>query len=139
MVGLEADLSIHMYRTYEMCGMLILKNNDHEEAMSIACTILRGFCRSLPGETNISRLNEPQIAEAMQTRYQCAEASLADRHRILTIQKDVKAAKQYLQETVGSFLERGEAIENLVAKSDNLSQKSKEFYVTVGGHALWTW
>lgn len=115
-----------------MCAMLILKHNDHKEAMSIAWTVLRGFCRVLPGDTNVSRLNEPQTAEAMKTRYQRAEASLADRHRILTIHTDVKAAKQYLEDTIGSLLGRGEAIEDLVLKSDNLSQQSKEFYVTVG-------
>jgi hypothetical protein len=93
---------------------------------------LHGFCQFLPGDDNVSQLNELQLSETMQTRYERAETSLADRHRTLTIYKDVKAVEQCLQETVGLLLERGEKIQNLAEKSGKLSQQSKEFYTNVG-------
>jgi synaptobrevin family protein YKT6 len=48
------------------------------------------------------------------------------------IQKELDETKIVLHKTIESVLERGEKIDSLVAKSDNLSFQSKAFYGQVG-------
>jgi len=47
---------------------------------------------------------------------------------IVKIQKELDETKIVLHKTIESVLERGEKIDNLVAKSDGLSAQSKMFY-----------
>lgn len=46
----------------------------------------------------------------------------------MQIQKELDETKIVLHKTIESVLERGEKIDNLVAKSDGLSAQSKMFY-----------
>lgn len=50
---------------------------------------------------------------------------------IMKIQKELDETKITLHKTIESMLERGEKIDNLVAKSDGLSAQSKMFYTQV--------
>lgn len=50
---------------------------------------------------------------------------------IMKIQKELDSTKVVLHQTIESLLERGEKIDSLVAKSDNLSAQSKMFYTQV--------
>lgn len=50
---------------------------------------------------------------------------------IMKIQKELDETKIVLHKTIESVLERGEKIDNLVAKSDGLSAQSKMFYTQV--------
>jgi synaptobrevin family protein YKT6 len=47
---------------------------------------------------------------------------------IMKIQKELDETKIVLHKTIESLLQRGELIEDLVAKSDGLSAQSKMFY-----------
>jgi hypothetical protein len=47
---------------------------------------------------------------------------------IMKIQKDLDETKIVLHKTIEKVLERGEKIDDLVAKSDGLSAQSKMFY-----------
>ena len=49
---------------------------------------------------------------------------------ILKIQKELDETKIVLHKTIESVLQRGEKIDDLVAKSDGLSAQSKMFYRT---------
>lgn len=49
---------------------------------------------------------------------------------ILKIQKELDETKIVLHKTIESVLQRGEKIDDLVAKSDGLSNQSKMFYRT---------
>jgi hypothetical protein len=49
----------------------------------------------------------------------------------MKIQKELDETKIVLHKTIESVLERGEKIDNLVAKSDGLSAQSKMFYTQV--------
>jgi hypothetical protein len=55
---------------------------------------------------------------------------------IMKIQKELDETKIVLHKTIESVLERGEKIDNLVAKSDGLSMQSKMFYTQVRSQAL---
>jgi hypothetical protein len=152
------NLSIHIYRSHEICCVLILKINDHEKAEDIARKFLDEFCQVLPGEEDISRLDEQQLAETMQRRCERAEASLRRWQQHLTnlkdleaekeleimnarektkeqlekIQKELETARMHLSDTVIASLERGEKLEILVEQSKVLSDQSKAFYTEVG-------
>lgn len=52
----------------------------------------------------------------------------------MKIQKELDETKIVLHKTIESVLERGEKIDNLVAKSDGLSSQSKLFYQQVSLH-----
>jgi len=68
----------------------------------------------------------PQLKEYI-VKYQ--DPAQAD--SIMKIQKELDETKITLHKTIESVLERGEKIDNLVQKSDNLSAQSKMFYTQV--------
>ncbi|KAK7438346.1 SNARE Ykt6 (synaptobrevin) [Colletotrichum acutatum] len=73
--------------------------------------------------TGEPKLVLPELKEYL-TRYQ--DPQQAD--SILKIQKELDETKIVLHKTIQSVLERGEKIDDLVAKSDGLSSQSKMFY-----------
>lgn len=67
----------------------------------------------------------PELKEYL-TKYQ--DPQQAD--SIMKIQKELDETKIVLHKTIESVLQRGEKIDDLVAKSDGLSSQSKMFYRT---------
>ena len=65
----------------------------------------------------------PELKEYL-TKYQ--DPHQAD--SILRIQKELDETKIVLHKTIESVLQRGEKLDDLVAKSDGLSSQSKMFY-----------
>lgn len=57
---------------------------------------------------------------------ECQDPSSFD--QILKIQKDLDSTQQVLHSTIDNILERGEKLDDLVARSDELSATSKQFY-----------
>jgi synaptobrevin family protein YKT6 len=72
------------------------------------------------------QLSMPELKDYIQ-KYQ--DPGQAD--SIMKIQKELDETKITLHKTIESVLERGEKIDNLVAKSDGLSAQSKMFYTQV--------
>jgi synaptobrevin family protein YKT6 len=68
-------------------------------------------------------LSFPELKEYI-TKYQ--DPQQAD--SIMKIQKELDETKIVLHKTIESVLQRGEKIDDLVAKSDGLSAQSKMFY-----------
>lgn len=153
------NLSIHIYRSHEICCVLVLKINDHEKAEDVARKFLDEFCQVLPGEEDISRLDEQQLAETMQRRCEHAETSLRwwqqhlanskdleakkelemlnarekTKEQLEKIQEELETTRMHLSDTVSASLERGGKLEILVEQSKVLSEQSKAFYTEVGG------
>lgn len=48
--------------------------------------------------------------------------------KIIKIQKDLDSTQKVLHQTIDNILERGEKLDDLVARSDELSATSKQFY-----------
>ena len=48
--------------------------------------------------------------------------------KILKIQRDLDTTQQVLHQTIDNILERGEKLDDLVQRSDELSATSKQFY-----------
>jgi synaptobrevin family protein YKT6 len=76
------------------------------------------------------QLEMPELKGYIQ-KYQNPE----DADSILKIQKELDETKIVMKQTIESVLERGEKIDDLVAKSDGLSAQSKMFYTQVR-HAI---
>lgn len=73
----------------------------------------------------------PQLGEYI-VKYQ--DPRQAD--SIMKIQQELDETKIVLHKTIESVLERGEKIDNLVARSEGLSSASKMFYTQVCGSSV---
>jgi hypothetical protein len=120
-------LSVHIHRSPEMCCALCL---IHDEVLTY--TFLDRFCRIWPGDANISLLDGPHSTKTMEAKYQCAEAALKRELQNIARCEHLEAIMEDLKDSIGTVLERGEKLEDLVATSGKLSQKSREFHVKVG-------
>jgi synaptobrevin homolog YKT6 len=65
----------------------------------------------------------PELQKVL-TQYQNPEEA----DKILKIKKDIEETKVIMYDAIDKILERGEKIDNLVAKSDDLGMASKTFY-----------
>ncbi|KAK1471482.1 synaptobrevin [Colletotrichum cuscutae] len=135
----EGDNTFHCVgRSEGICGVII---SDHQYPSLVAHQLLSKMSQ---GHANNGRnsvdefltkhprstwatgepeLVLPELKEYL-TRYQ--DPQQAD--SILKIQKELDETKIVLHKTIQSVLERGEKIDDLVAKSDGLSSQSKMFY-----------
>jgi len=125
--------TFHAYgRSEGVAGLII---SDHEYPALVAHQLLSKivdeFLSKYPRSTFASvngpgQLQMPQLKEYI-TKYQ--DPAQAD--SIMRIQKELDETKITLHKTIESVLERGEKLDQLVAKSDGLSAQSKMFYTQV--------
>jgi len=138
--------TFHAYgRSEGIAGLII---SDHEYPALVAHQLLSKivdeFLSKYPRSTFASvngpgQLQMPQLKEYI-TKYQ--DPAQAD--SIMRIQKELDETKITLHKTIESVLERGEKLDQLVAKSDGLSAQSKMFYTQVSTKVLshgvaWVW
>ncbi|RDA82959.1 hypothetical protein CP532_0869 [Ophiocordyceps camponoti-leonardi (nom. inval.)] len=123
-----ADYTFHAYgRTEGICGIII---SDHQYPALVAHQLLSKcvdeFLAKHPRSSWANGKPEivmPELKEYL-TKYQ--DPQQAD--SIMKIQKELDETKIVLHKTIESVLQRGEKIDDLVAKSDGLSSQSKMFY-----------
>ncbi|OBR12333.1 Synaptobrevin [Colletotrichum higginsianum IMI 349063] len=127
----EGDNTFHCVgRSEGICGVII---SDHQYPSLVAHQLLSKISSSVDEfltkhprstwATGEPKLVLPELKEYL-TKYQ--DPQQAD--SILKIQKELDETKIVLHKTIQSVLERGEKIDDLVAKSDGLSSQSKMFY-----------
>lgn len=123
----EQDYTFHAYgRSEGVCGIII---SDHEyaplAAHQLLSKVLDDFLASHPKSAwaNGQPQTMPELKEYI-TKYQ--DPTQAD--GIMKIQRELDETKIVLHKTIESVLQRGEKIDDLVAKSDGLSAQSKMFY-----------
>ncbi|KAI9050545.1 hypothetical protein LZ554_005706 [Drepanopeziza brunnea f. sp. 'monogermtubi'] len=124
----EQDYTFHAYgRTEGVCGIII---SDHSYPALVAHQLLSKvvdeFLAKHPRSTwanSTPTLPFPELKEYI-VKYQ--DPAQAD--SIMKIQRELDETKIVLHKTIESVLERGEKIDDLVAKSDGLSAQSKMFY-----------
>jgi synaptobrevin family protein YKT6 len=128
----------HKFHTYsrseDICGVLLTDLDYPEQtAQSILSKITNEFVAKYPKSAysdpkrvkaaDPAPLPFPELKEYI-VKYQ-------DPHQadpLLKIQSELNETKTILHHTIEDMLERGEKIDNLVAKSDVLSSQSKMFY-----------
>jgi synaptobrevin family protein YKT6 len=124
----EQDYTFHAYgRSEGVCGVII---SDHAYPALVAHQLLSKvvdeFLSSHPRSqwaTGTQTIAFPVLKDYI-VKYQ--DPHQAD--SIMKIQRELDETKIVLHKTIESVLERGEKIDDLVAKSDGLSSQSKLFY-----------
>ncbi|KAI0482461.1 putative snare protein [Xylariaceae sp. FL0804] len=123
----EQDYTFHAYgRTEGVCGIII---SDHQYPALVAHQLLSKvmdeFLASHPRSSWQSgqTVAMPELKDYL-AKYQ--DPHQAD--SIMKIQRELDETKIVLHKTIESVLQRGEKIDDLVAKSDGLSNQSKMFY-----------
>jgi synaptobrevin family protein YKT6 len=124
----EQAYTFHAYgRSEGIAGVII---SDHEYPALVAHQLLSKICDeflSRHAKSAIAAggpaLSYPELKDYL-VKYQ--DPQQAD--SIMKIQKELDETKIVLHKTIESVLERGEKIDNLVAKSNDLSGQSKMFY-----------
>ncbi|KAJ4343650.1 palmitoyltransferase [Ascochyta clinopodiicola] len=127
----EKEYTFHAYgRTEGVCGIVI---TDDEYPTIVAHRVLSKivdeFVTKYPrtAYTNFAK-GSPQLSFPELKQYITQYQDPAQADSIVKIQKELDETKIVLHKTIESVLERGEKIDNLVAKSDGLSAQSKMFY-----------
>ncbi|KAG9240899.1 Longin-like domain-containing protein [Calycina marina] len=125
----EQDNTFHAYaRSEGICGIII---TDHEYPPMVAHQLLSKVCDEfLSANPRSSWANNaaPQLAMPELKDYLAKYQDPAQADSIMKIQKELDETKIVLHKTIESVLQRGEKIDDLVAKSDGLSAQSKMFY-----------
>ncbi|EON96605.1 putative snare ykt6 protein [Phaeoacremonium minimum UCRPA7] len=127
----EQDYTFHAYgRTEGICGIKGIIISDHQYPALVAHQLLSKvvdeFLSQNPRSswaTGSPTVVMPELKDYI-NKYQ--DPHQAD--SILKIQKELDETKIVLHKTIESVLQRGEKIDDLVAKSDGLSAQSKMFY-----------
>jgi len=125
----EGDYICHAYIDSDGFGAAVITDTEYPTrvALSLAGLILKEFYSKR--ENNVSKYTEdrqllfPSINELM-SKYQNPESA----DNINKIQNDLNDIEDILHQSLTALLERGEKIETLVDRSNDLSTSSKDFY-----------
>lgn len=127
----EGEYMLQVYvRSDNLAGVLI---TDHEYPNRVAHTLitksLDEFSSTVPASSwpagNESTIDFLSLSQHLD-KYQDPKEADA----LTKIQNDLDETKIILHDTIKAVLERGEKLDDLVAKSDSLSMHSKAFYKT---------
>ncbi|KPI92552.1 Synaptobrevin-like YKT6 [Papilio machaon] len=127
----EGEYMLQVYvRADNLAGILI---SDHEYPNRVAHTlitkILDEFTAKVP--TNLwATGNETTIDFPVLPQYLAKYQNPREADALTKIQNDLDETKIILHDTIKAVLERGEKLDDLVAKSDSLTMHSKAFYKT---------
>ncbi|KAM7350437.1 YKT6 v-SNARE homolog [Cochliomyia hominivorax] len=121
----------HVYvRTDNLAGVLIA---DHEYPQRVGHTlitkILDEFSAKIPSDL-WETANENSIDFSVLPSYLAKYQDPKEADALTKMQNDLDETKIILKNTIEAVLERGEKIDDMVIKSENLSLQSKAFYKT---------
>ncbi|EPS36701.1 hypothetical protein H072_9713 [Dactylellina haptotyla CBS 200.50] len=116
---------VHAYTRPEGCTGIIITNAEYPRRIphELLNKLLDEFVTKYPRDTWKGDISLPQLNDYLEKYQNPAQAD-----NISKIQKELDETKIVLHKTIESVLERGENLNNLVQKSDNLSSASKMFY-----------
>ncbi|EGX53263.1 palmitoyltransferase [Orbilia oligospora] len=123
----EQSYMVHAYTRPENCTGIVITNAEYPRRIphELLNRLLDEFITKHPRTTWAPNktYDLPQLKEYL-VKYQ--EPSQAD--NISKIQRELDETKIVLHKTIESVLDRGEKLDTLVQRSDNLSNASKMFY-----------
>ncbi|OWR51369.1 synaptobrevin homolog YKT6-like [Danaus plexippus] len=127
----EGEYMVQVYvRADNLAGILI---SDHEYPNRVAHTLitklLDEFSAKVPVDT-WATANETTVDFPVLPQYLAKYQNPREADALTKIQNDLDETKIILHDTIKAVLERGEKLDDLVAKSDDLSMHSKAFYKT---------
>jgi synaptobrevin family protein YKT6 len=108
--------------------VVITKDYPHIAAHSVLSKLMDQFLSEIPLDTIKAAKNDgdvsfPALQDYLNNFQDANEAS-----SIAKIQQELDETKIILHKAIDSVLERGEKLDDLVAKSSDLSSQSKMFY-----------
>ncbi|THV05161.1 snare protein YKT6 [Dendrothele bispora CBS 962.96] len=127
----ENNYTAHVYNRGEpdkLAGVIITDGEyPVRPAFSLLTKLLEDFSNKVPQSSfsNPSAISFPEINTYI-TKYQ--DPSQAD--TIMRVQQELDETKIVLHKTIEGVLQRGEKLDNLVDRSQQLSAQSKMFYKT---------
>jgi len=125
----EGDYVVHCYaRTEGVAGVVITKDYPHIAAHSVLSKLMDQFLSENPldkirSASKDGDINWPAVNDFLNNYQNANEAS-----SIARIQQELDETKIILHKAIDSVLQRGEKLDDLVAKSSDLSAQSKMFY-----------
>ncbi|CAK1582788.1 unnamed protein product [Parnassius mnemosyne] len=127
----EGEYMLQVYvRADNLAGILI---SDHEYPNRVAHTlitkILDEFTAKVPASSWATG-NESTVDFPVLPQYLAKYQNPREADALTKIQNDLDETKIILHDTIKAVLERGEKLDDLVAKSDSLTMHSKAFYKT---------
>lgn len=127
----EGEYMLQVYvRADNLAGILI---SDHEYPNRVAHTlitkILDEFTSKVPS-SSWATANESTVDFPVLPQYLAKYQNPREADALTKIQNDLDETKIILHDTIKAVLERGEKLDDLVAKSDSLTMHSKAFYKT---------
>lgn len=125
----EQDYVVHCYaRSEGVAGVVITKNYPHIAAHSVLSKLMDQFLSEVPLATIQAATKDGDVSfpavETFLHDYQDANQASS----IARIQQELDETKIILHKAIDSVLQRGEKLDDLVAKSSDLSAQSKMFY-----------
>jgi len=130
----EQDYTFHAYgRTEGICGVIITDHAypalvAHQLLSKVVDEFLAAHPRSSFSSPSINTDSNPALSFPELKDYIVKYQDPQQADSIMKIQKELDETKIVLHKTIESVLQRGEKIDDLVAKSDGLSAQSKMFY-----------
>jgi len=125
----EQDYVVHCYaRSEGVAGVVITKDYPHIAAHSVLSKLMDQFLSEVPLDTVKAAKNDGDVSFPASQNYLNDYQDANQASSIAKIQQELDETKIVLHKAIDSVLQRGEKLDDLVAKSSDLSAQSKMFY-----------
>ncbi|KAK0674265.1 Longin-like domain-containing protein [Cercophora samala] len=125
----EQDYVVHCYaRSEGVAGVVITKDYPHIAAHSVLSKLMDQFLSEVPLSTVQAAKNNGDVSFPALKEYINNYQDANNASSIAKIQQELDETKIVLHKAIDSVLQRGEKLDDLVAKSSDLSAQSKMFY-----------
>ncbi|KAK0732866.1 Longin-like domain-containing protein [Apiosordaria backusii] len=125
----EQDYVVHCYaRSEGVAGVVITKDYPHIAAHSVLSKLMDQFLSEVPLSTVKAAKNNGDVSFPALKDYLNNYQDANNANSIAKIQQELDETKIVLHKAIDSVLQRGEKLDDLVAKSSDLSAQSKMFY-----------
>jgi len=134
LICVELPYRVHIYgRAEGICGVAVTDEDYPERACSsLLGKICDEFIAKYPRTAYVNLPKDPKNESPLQLpelkSYLVKYQNPQEADNLTKIQNELDDTKQIMHKTIESVLERGQKIDDLVAKSDGLSAQSKLFY-----------
>jgi len=122
---------VHVYVRPDGLASVIISNSEYpmRVAHTLLSKIMDDFTNAYPPAT-WSMMPEESGKMASLAEYLKKYQNPSEADPLMRLQKDLDVTKDVLKNTIVNVLERGEKIDDLVARSNDLSFEAKAFYKT---------
>jgi len=125
----EQDYVVHCYaRSEGVAGVVITKDYPNLAAHSVLSKLMDQFLSEKPVATIKGANKDNEVVWAPLKEYLTNFQDANNASSIAKIQQELDETKIILHKAIDSVLQRGEKLDDLVAKSSDLSAQSKMFY-----------